>query len=496
MRLSTKLLLGLMATGSLVLGLNGLRQYAVEKGELKAVAAHQLRLLSSAVQVAAENALRDGQAEDIHEVLLSLEVWDSDLDVYVYDADGRAVARSPGAEEPLPTLRERTVDTANVFFFDDVEHLVAEVPMFADNGQRLGHVLLIRPLGALRTELNREAISLAVSVGSLLVALGAVGALMILVLVHRPLARMRSAMEAVRQGDLSARLEVSARDELGELSERFNEMVRALAEARRGLAEASEHREALVAGLQRVDKLAAVGQLSAGLAHEIGSPLQILGGRAQAIVDRKELPAEVRRHGQILVEQTARITRIVEQLMGFARRRQRSVEAVDLGATVTTVVELVGTEARRRHIGIEFTIQEGLPPICADEGQLQQVILNLLTNAIRASSTGGRIWVALGSAHFQPAGGGPEVEAQRLTVRDEGRGIPPEQLDSLFEPFFVGDSAGDGALPGTGLGLAVVQTIVRDHAGHIEVRSAPGAGSTFSVWFRSATGPKQEGVRS
>jgi signal transduction histidine kinase len=263
--------------------------------------------------------------------------------------------------------------------------------------------------------------------------------------------------------------------------------VKELGEARQRLSAEAESRLALEAGLRRVDKLAAVGQLSAGLAHEIGSPLLILNGRAQALAARAELPDDVRRNARILVEQSERIERIVRQLLDLARRKPSKLESLDALASVRAVVELLEFDARKRDVRLTFHSEEPLPRVLADGDGLQQVALNLLTNALRATPRGGEVRVTLAPSTFQRAPGLRERHGVRLSVEDTGVGMDGAALERVFEPFFTTW----GAHGGTGLGLPVVKAIVAEHGGAVTVTSRQGQGTHFIVHIPSE---KEEGA--
>ena len=169
-----------------------------------------------------------------------------------------------------------------------------------------------------------------------------------------------------------------------------------------------------------LDKLATVGQLSAGLAHEIGSPLQILSGRARALAARTDVPADVLRVGRIIAEQSNRITGIVDQLLSFARRRTPHMAEIDLGPPVAEIVDLLESEARRRGVQLEFRCPASLPKVKADANQIQQVAMNLLSNALRATPSGGRVHAALAESVSGSRDGLYEHPSIALSVEDSG----------------------------------------------------------------------------
>jgi signal transduction histidine kinase len=281
--------------------------------------------------------------------------------------------------------------------------------------------------------------------------------------ITRPLATLVDGMAHVRDGDFRSHVPPARHDEIGALVDEFNAMVARLGDARQRIDHETEARLRLERGLQRIDKMITIGQLSAGLAHEIGSPLQVLSGRASTLLAKSQ-DAETRRQAEILVEQAERITRIIDQLLSLGRRRPAVIAACDLAAPVKTVLELLDGEARRRGVALDLQLDAADHAIDADADQLQQIVLNLVRNALAATPAGGRITVRVERA----IGAEPAI---RLIVRDTGPGIPAEMQANLFEPFFT-TRATEG---GTGLGLAVVRAIITEHGGTITARNDDGA---------------------
>ena len=250
-----------------------------------------------------------------------------------------------------------------------------------------------------------------------------------------------------------------------------------LEETRRDLAAETESRRALQQGLQRIDKLVTVGQLSAGLAHEIGSPLQVLNGRARAILDRADASPEVKRQAQIIVTQSDRVTHIVQQLLTFARRSTPRMIEADVRDAIMAVIDLLGLEARKRQITLEFLCDSDLPVARVDPDRIQQITLNLVNNALKATKAGGVIRVSLGASHFRHANTSGDRPSVRLLIEDDGIGMDQRAVAHAFDPFFTTwpDSQG------TGLGLAVVKAIVDDHGGTITLHSAAEVGTRVEV---------------
>jgi signal transduction histidine kinase len=490
--------MALTLTATLVLGSYGLIQLLLEYKDLRSAAEHDFRLLCRAVQVSAEHFAREGHRQSIRTMLDTLESEDSARDVHIFDAEGRLTADSWGSSSTVELVREsvRQVRSSRrpLVYFDGprgLSHLVGVLPLRDEDGSSLGIVAVVRPLDELRRDLASETIQTGASILTLLAAI--IGVIWVLVSIHvrRPLVDLIGAMRAVRDGDLSGGVLVHRRDELGEVAAEFNSMVRDLEEARRQLIASADAREALEAGLLRVDKLVTVGQLSAGLAHEIGSPLQILGGRARALAARTDLPPEVVRSGRILAEQSDRIARIVEQLLAFARRKAVTMGEIDIRSAVRAIVDLIETEARRRGIQMVFECAEdALPRVVADADGVQQVALNLLSNALQATPRGGRVRLAMASSSFKLEQGSREQPSVSFVVEDTGGGIPDEARRRIFEPFFTTWTESGG----TGLGLAVVKSIVDEHGGTILVSSERGSGTRFTVHFPVAGAAAATGV--
>jgi signal transduction histidine kinase len=298
--------------------------------------------------------------------------------------------------------------------------------------------------------------------------------------VRRPLQDLLQTMRAVRAGDLTAKARFRHADEMGEAVNAFNDMMGDLREARRRLISEAEAREVLELKLQRTDKLVTVGQLSAGLAHEIGSPLQVLNGRARALAAREELPADVRRNAEILARESDRITRIVDQLLTFSRYTAPRMADMALGPAVQEIVEFFAAEARRVGVQLSYVCDEGMPAVRADAAQVQQVVMNLLMNAVQVTPPGGHVRVHVCGGSF--AIGADVRRSVSLVVGDTGTGIPADVQPHIFEPFFTTRSQSRG----TGLGLAVVKAIVDAHGGAVRVETVPGTGTQFTVHLPTA----------
>ena len=228
------------------------------------------------------------------------------------------------------------------------------------------------------------------------------------------------------------------------------------------------------ASLVRSEKLATVGRLAAGVAHEVGNPLGAVSGYAERA--RARLPAdadpEVRDALERILVAADRIDRIVRDLLDFARPAPLEVRAVGVGGAVDAALRLAAVQARFRGVTASVELPADLPPVLADERHLSQVLLNLLLNAGDAMAGQGRVTVR----------GRRDGGAVEIAVTDTGPGIPPEDLPRVFDPFFTTKEPGQGS----GLGLAICHSIVESLGGSIDATSPPGQGATFVVRLRAA----------
>ncbi|MGE5592926.1 MAG: ATP-binding protein [Betaproteobacteria bacterium] len=221
-------------------------------------------------------------------------------------------------------------------------------------------------------------------------------------------------------------------------------------------------------------KLAAVGELSAGLAHEVRNPLGAIKACSQFLEDRVPEDESLRRFTRILVREVDRLDQLVERLLGFARPRESDMQYVDIHDVLDRMVSLVGLKAKQARVEIVRRYQPDLPRVFADPEKLQQAFLNIMLNAIDAMPHGGILVVATATCGGHEGAAGSKV---RIDFRDTGVGIPADQLDKVFTPFFTTREGG------TGLGLAIARRVVSEHGGEITVESRPGVGSAFSVFL-------------
>lgn len=331
----------------------------------------------------------------------------------------------------------------------------------------LGLMGIIVSLDQIDAELSslRKRAFVAMGVGILLLVL--VIYLAVRRTVTRPIKDLLKGTRVIASGHLTHRIPVLARDEIGVLARSFNQMTGTLQETRGQLLQS--------------ERLASLGRLGAGIAHEINNPLTGVLLFASTLLDDLEEGDARRENLELIVSETTRCREIIRGLLDFARQTQPKVQSARIGQVIDRAVRIVRNQASVEHIEIKHCGADecDVPPLRMDPKQIQQVILNLVLNAVDATPDGGEIVISC------------KQEDERfalLTVTDSGSGIPPEDLAHVFEPFY--STKGN---KGTGLGLAISWGIIEQHGGTIEAASTPGQGTRFSIRLPLADNPEFPG---
>jgi len=298
----------------------------------------------------------------------------------------------------------------------------------------------------------------------------------------RPIRTLCDGARRIGEGDLSGEVRLPGSNELSRLAVEINTMCRSLAQARLKVAAETERRIAALEQLRRADRLATVGRLAAGVAHELGTPLNVVWEIGRMIARDEIAGAELVESGGTIASQSERMTGIIRQLLDFAHPRAAVKAPTDLVALSRQTLHFLGSVAQKRGVQLAMVAKEAEAVVEVDAAQLQQVLTNLVVNAIHATPAGGRIEIDVAR---QEAKGPDDQDGtavwRRIDVRDTGGGISGEHRQRLFEPFFTTKDVGEG----TGLGLSVSLGIVKEHGGWIAVASTPGVGSCFSVFLPS-----------
>lgn len=422
-----------------------------------------LEMVASAIERPLSHALLRERESDIAEALRAAFEVSEVYGAYLYDAEGRPISGEALAPEPMDR--------------DQATHHVAEGRShgaFGETGGQdvyshfvpltdtAGHITGLLQLTRRRSEFSRTIRTLRIR--SSLVFLGLFSGLSLTVLGghHRAFGRhiesLCESMQRVATGNPEHRHTPSGSREFLLLGRRFNHMLETLEQARREITIRRESERALEERLLHSEKLAAVGSLAAGVAHELGTPLCTIDARMQRELRKPALtPAQAETFTAVRNE-ASRMEHIIRQLLDFSRRNPSRFRPVSLSALIGNTLNTLAAEFEQSGTRIVFSGTDEDDTVLADPVRIEQALINLLRNA-RQACPGGEIRVTLDSAPGE----------MQVSVCDQGPGVPAEIASKIFEPFFTTKSVGEG----TGLGLAVVHGIATDHGGSVELKPPP-----------------------
>jgi signal transduction histidine kinase len=479
MNLRSRVLLMLVVPAVAIVG-----AYAVLRVHEERMTRHQEHLrhtevASNAIRIAVEHAMQEGDLSYVTRLFSDLAARQPGLvrirllDPSLHSQLESSLVGSGG----VPAERLRAVLQSGQP--DRVAHEAGDVPLhswvMAVRGPA-GEVWGVLEIGYVAPGAARELRDAALAVGLPLAVLFALLALLTWLAVEyqilRPLSTLMGGIRDLGAGRPGARVRIERRDELGRVGAAFNEMAEQLEAARAELAAETDRVLDLDQKLRRTQTLAAVGRVGASLAHEVGTPLHVIAMQVEVL--QRQLPPESPMRGglQLIAKQLAAISQIIRGVLDTVRPRPE-VQPVELRSAVELLLPLLRHMARRREVALTLTAEPALPRVLVDPGQLQQLVLNLVMNALDAAPAGGRV-----ELHAFQAGD-PRPGRVALAVTDNGPGIPADVQQRMFEPFFTTKPAGQG----TGLGLAICRDIVKGCGGEIRVDSKEGAGTTFTVYL-------------
>jgi signal transduction histidine kinase len=340
-------------------------------------------------------------------------------------------------------------------------------------------------------------------------------------IVGKPIKKLIDAMDKAEKGDLQAEANIKRRDELGELSRHFNRMIKTIRETHEQniqlLSEVSHFNEELTRKIEdatselskrneelrllnealfesqrelsQSEKLAALGQVAATIAHQIGTPLNSISGYIQLMLNEENLEPKTRERLMIIESQLDRLTESVKNLLSITRIPKPKFKPLDLNLVIHELIQLIEPWLVAKKVELVSNLASELPLIYGDATNLQTVFLNIITNAIDAMPNGGLLKITTQHVLNQsmlPDGGWIEV-----SISDTGIGITEESKKRIFDPFFTTKKIGEGS----GLGLSICHKIVKEHSGRMEVQSEVGKGSTFSVFIPISKNYEEEEQR-
>ncbi len=430
-----------------------------------------VQLIARALEIPVQRALERDQEGSLRSALESAVGINRVYGVYVYGADGETMA-SAGAVNLTPDRRRLSSLAGEDVPQGEYEEISGRnvysyfLPL-ADAGQRATGLLHITrrerdiraSVAGLREQVaGLSAIAVLIVAGMVLVGhRGAIG---------RHLSSLQNSMRRVEEGDVNHRADLGGPREITDLATALNTMLDSLERAEQEIEQRREAESDLEEQLRHAEKLAALGTLSAGVAHELGTPLSVIEGRAHRALRGGNLPADAEHAINVIRSQVHRMERIIRQLLDFGRKSSPNRMSVRPGYLVDAAVQAVQDEAERRGVRIEVRSIDPPETIRVDPVRIEQVLTNLIRNGIDAAGHG-RVRVSLEKAN----------DELLLRVEDDGPGVGDELSQHIFEPFFTTKRVGHG----TGLGLAVVHGIVEEHGGSIEVARSDLGGALFAI---------------
>ena len=482
MKTSTRLVLLLTMLIGLILVASGVNRVRNREGILRQAMRNEMQAQALSLQIALEIAFQAGRAQEAQQLIDSLSKNPKVYGVLIFDELGRVMMFSSSLTGSADLRRVQTSQaTQNSAPLEITHQLNSEevfsviTPLTLGQG-RHGAFELAQPTKFINTEIARTRWEVALINLSVLATIVLAALLVLRYNLARPIAALLKGAAALGRGDFNYRVMVPRQgSELAQLALEFNRMADSLAEQRKMAEYEAERRLQLERELRDHERLAAVGRLAAGVAHEIGTPLNVIDARAEHLLERPDVPLPARQRNLTIIRtQSERITRIVRQLLNLARPYQLKREEIKAPELLKGVIELIEADAERAQITLEVAVDANAK-FEIDEELIHQVLLNICRNALQAMPHGGRLQIVC-AANQLIKNGQPFTP---ISVRDSGAGIAPEHLAHIFDPFFTTKDVGDG----TGLGLAVSRRIVEEHSGWIVAANRPTGGAEFSVFL-------------
>ncbi len=385
------------------------------------------------------------------------------FDSVLLDADRQAVVAIGNTDDALRWARAALASFENVGKSGVFEYSSDGLDYIAGTSTTsIGDLTVVTRISATAAYLTaRQLLDDLIFVGLVIVLIAAVFGVVVSRRITLPLERLSSAVRKIAKGDFDVNVAIKSSDEIGELSNSFNNMAGDLKERESSLKKAQH-------ALIQSEKMAAVGTLSAGLAHEVKNPLSAVLGYAQLSKRKLDQPEALLKHLDTIESETRRCNEIIGNLMTFSRQEKGEHSQISVNEVVEKSMAIVDHQLTLKGVKIESDLAENLPHISGNANQLQQVLMNLMINAQHAIGDDG------GTVALETLLKGESVF---ITVSDTGPGIPDEVAAKIFEPFFTTKPAGEG----TGLGLSVTYGIIQDHGGDILVTGAKIGGAKFVI---------------
>jgi signal transduction histidine kinase len=478
--LKSKIIIAISAILAVTIGLGTWINIGYQRAQMEDALEDNVLIIANTIERSLANAMLDGKSKEVQHILEAVGGYHNIQEVKIFSPNGVVLKSSKSwmigrqvdaftekwflADRFKKPIKRREEGVFSVLF-----PILNEQPCFHCHGSKvkLNGVLAVDVSMAQTQEKVRE-----LSKTMFLWAFGVTATLAVSLslfltyLVSNPIQELIITMERAERG-LEARVDIKSSDEIGKLGEAFNSLLTKLERARRRVER--YHYEQM----KRADRLASIGEMAAGIAHEIKNPLAGIAGVIQVLKKDHAVGGQKRAVLDEVLSQVERMDKAVRNLLSFARPPEPKMTLVDINELIGKLLDFLAPQFAKNSIVAERKLAPGLPWLTLDPDLIQQALINIALNAIQAMPEGGKFTVETKSA--KPGGESPgSVE---IVFADTGKGISMENLSRIFNPFFTTRQQG------TGLGLSITQRIIEQHGGELNVLSSPGKGANFIILF-------------
>lgn len=435
----------------------------------------EARIIRTHVFKDIESAMLSKNHQEIPKILNTYRTHKGVEEVRVFDPKGQEAFTenkgyfeekvAEGLKTGMPTSFGKEIHGKQVISFITSIQNKPECHRCHGSGERIrGALLLSLSLEEMNQGISQHRMRLLLLFTIVAILVSTVTILSVNRLFINPLKRIQEGAEAVGKGQFKYQIPLTSRDEIGELARTFNQMSEQLTEAFESVRKSQQK-------IVEAEKLAALGQLSAGLAHELKNPLTSIKMILQAMLDSVSPPEMTTQDIEVILKEVKRLDTILTQFLTFAKPSGLHLRPLNLRETVEEVLSLMKTRFDRSDVKVLKEIAEDLPSIAGDQEKMRQVLINLFLNSVQAMPDGGRLSIVAGKMSKN------NHKEVFLKVEDTGYGIEEENQEKVFDPFFTTKEHG------TGLGLSIVYSIVKEHRGKIDLQSRVGKGTSFTLTF-------------
>jgi two-component system NtrC family sensor kinase len=476
--LRSKIIISVSAILAVIIGMGTWINIGYQRGQMESALQDNVLIISNTIEKSLTNAMLAGKSKEVQHILEAVGTYHNIRDLKIFSPNGVILKSSKRWQIG------RKVDASTEKWFLEGKFKqpikrrsegIFSVLFPIENAEQCTHChgTKVKLNGILAVDVSMAQTQEKVGELSKTMVLWAFGITATLAIflslfltryVSNPIQDLIATMEQAERG-LDARAQVLSNDDIGRLGEAFNSLLSKLERARRRVER--YHYEQM----KRADRLASIGEMAAGIAHEIKNPLAGIAGVIQVL--RRDMANDDPKRAVLdeVLSQVERMDKAVRNLLSFARPPEPRVSLVDVNDLIGKLLDFLEPQFAKTGITAERKLAPGLPWLVLDPDLLQQALLNISLNAIKAMPGGGKVTV---ETRFEmPAEGKPG--SVKIVISDTGEGIPPENLGRIFSPFYTTRQQG------TGLGLSITQRIVEQHNGEISVESRPGRGSDFTI---------------